>query len=267
MPLVYKTPGLRAEAFKPQKTNGTVKKPSSGRTVAASSGMASNVSSRRLRPAKPAARTVTGTGRWFRRCALAALMSVTLLVAWWSARTWIAGPADLSAPAAISPDVSLSRVVAPGLVEATGGALNLAFEGSGRIVELSVQEGDALKAGQLIARLDSAEAEARLAAAAAALRSAQADLERITVSVDQRIEANAQTKLRLEQAWNQLKGGARVEDLQAQAAVLKAAEVEAERAESNSARNQNAGLVTEQAQFDLRKSAERSRQQVLLERA
>jgi multidrug resistance efflux pump len=64
-------------------------------------------------------------------------------------------------------------LVAPGRVEPTHDPVALAFETTGRIAELDVDEGVAVKEGQVLARLDDRLPKARLAAAEAAV--AQAD--------------------------------------------------------------------------------------------
>ena len=76
-----------------------------------------------------------------------------------------------SANAAI---VRPSLLVAPGRVEPERDAVALAFESPGRIVEIDVDEGDAVKADQVLARLDDRLAKARLAAAEAAVAEADA---------------------------------------------------------------------------------------------
>ncbi len=71
-----------------------------------------------------------------------------------------------------------SRLTASGTVEAT--EAQLGFQATGRIAEVAVREGDRVRAGQVLARLDPAEAEARRAQAAGqveAARAAAAELE------------------------------------------------------------------------------------------
>lgn len=62
-------------------------------------------------------------------------------------------------------------LVASGTVEAT--EAQLGFQAPGRIEEISAREGDAVKQGQVLARLDTRETEARLAQAQAQARAAQ----------------------------------------------------------------------------------------------
>lgn len=65
-------------------------------------------------------------------------------------------------------------LVAPGRVEPERDPVKLGFEGQGRIVEILVDEGDAVKANQVLARLDDRMPRARLAAAEAGLAQAKA---------------------------------------------------------------------------------------------
>ncbi|MGQ0723453.1 MAG: HlyD family secretion protein [Candidatus Eiseniibacteriota bacterium] len=65
-----------------------------------------------------------------------------------------------------------NALVASGTVEATDAQLG--FQASGRIVEIGVREGDAVKAGALLASLDRAEAEARRNQSDASLAAAKA---------------------------------------------------------------------------------------------
>ena len=65
-------------------------------------------------------------------------------------------------------------LVAPGRVEPVRDPVKLAFEAQGRIAEILVDEGDAVAAGQVIARLDDRLAAARVAAAQAQLAQARA---------------------------------------------------------------------------------------------
>jgi len=67
-----------------------------------------------------------------------------------------------------------SQLVAPGRVEPVRDPVKLAFEAQGRIAEILVDEGDAVHAGQLVARLDDRLATARVAIAEAGLAEAKA---------------------------------------------------------------------------------------------
>ena len=74
--------------------------------------------------------------------------------------------------------------VLPAVVSASGKLLpvrwaNLAFQSGGRVAEVKVQSGDKVEAGQIVVRLDDADARLVLAQANAALKSAQAQLAQI----------------------------------------------------------------------------------------
>jgi multidrug resistance efflux pump len=77
--------------------------------------------------------------------------------------------------ASAQPEIARPAVlVAPGRIEPVRDAVKLGFEAQGRIVAIEVEEGDAVKAGQVLARLDDRLAHARLAATEAALAQAKA---------------------------------------------------------------------------------------------
>ncbi|MBK9035025.1 MAG: efflux RND transporter periplasmic adaptor subunit [Myxococcales bacterium] len=79
------------------------------------------------------------------------------------------------APAAPPPSApATTALIAPGLVEAAGDRVELGVETSGRLIELLVDEGDAVTAGQLLGRLDDRVARARVARAEAGLAAATA---------------------------------------------------------------------------------------------
>ena len=67
-----------------------------------------------------------------------------------------------------------ASLVAPGRIEPVRDPVKLAFEAQGRILSIDVDEGDAVKAGQVIARLDDRLAAARVASAEAQLAQAKA---------------------------------------------------------------------------------------------
>ncbi len=131
---------------------------------------------------------------------------------------WIAF--DHHAPTA-SANTEIGRpavIVAPGRVEPLRDPVALAFEASGRIVSIDVDEGDAVKAGQVVAHLDDRLARARVAGAEAALAAARArhDLAR---------------------------RGPRREDLEAAKADAAAATAEAEHRTTEQARSDRLGAV------------------------
>ena len=62
--------------------------------------------------------------------------------------------------------------------------VDLAFKTAGRMIELTVREGDAVKKGQVIARLDSTQLEQQKARDAAAVASAQSAYEQLKTSIE-----------------------------------------------------------------------------------
>jgi multidrug efflux pump subunit AcrA (membrane-fusion protein) len=140
-----------------------------------------------------------------------------------------------SAPATPTPATAARPL--PAVVSASGKVLpeqwaNLSFRAGGPIVELQVQSGDAVKAGDVIARLDDVDAGLAVAQAEAALAVAQAQLAQLTAGPRAEQVAQAeQAVAQAEAAWkgaqaqySQLRSGARAADLAAaEAAVAKAA--------------------------------------------
>ena len=83
-----------------------------------------------------------------------------------------------STPAAAGPAITArpATLVAPGRVEPQRDPVKLAFETAGRIIAIDVDEGNAVKAGQVLARLDDRLPKARVSAAEAQLAAAKARL-------------------------------------------------------------------------------------------
>ena len=82
-----------------------------------------------------------------------------------------------TSPAVGAQTVAVARpatLVAPGRIAPVRDPVHLAFEAQGRIAEILVDEGDAVHAGQLLARLDDRLPRARVAAAEAGLAQARA---------------------------------------------------------------------------------------------
>jgi len=109
-------------------------------------------------------------------------------------------------------------IVAPGRVEPFRDPVALAFETGGRIVAIDVDEGDAVKAGQIVAHLDDRLAVARVAGAKAALAQAHA-------------------------RYDLARRGPRHEDLDAAKADATAATAEAEHRAAEQARSEKLGAV------------------------
>lgn len=92
--------------------------------------------------------------------------------------------------------------------------VNLSPKTAGRIAELLVEQGDKVKAGDIIARMDNADIQAQLAQAKAALAKAQAQLAEIRAG--NRPEEISQARARLSQTQAQLaeaRAGSRPEEI------------------------------------------------------
>jgi multidrug resistance efflux pump len=89
-------------------------------------------------------------------------------------------------PAAISSEPTRTdpaQAVCTGMVEATGGEIDVFAQMSGELTEVGVREGDTVRKGQVLAVLDARRQEAEIAVAAAAVGCAQAKLKRIQAGV------------------------------------------------------------------------------------
>jgi multidrug resistance efflux pump len=98
------------------------------------------------------------------------LVALPLAAAGWF---WI-GHSTQSASAAQPALARPAVLIAPGRIEALRDPVSLSFEAGGRIIAIDVDEGEAVRAGQVLARLDDRLAKARVAAADAAVAGAQA---------------------------------------------------------------------------------------------
>src|SRR5262245_50891713 len=98
---------------------------------------------------------------------LALALPLAAAVWWWFGRSTPAVHAETQV-------VRPSALIAPGRIEPVHDPVRLAFEAQGRIAAIVVAEGDAVRAGQVLARLDDRVAAARVAAATAGLAQAKA---------------------------------------------------------------------------------------------
>lgn len=132
---------------------------------------------------------------------LLAVVGLISLLTMWVGVMWRAQPAGAETlPAATaSPTAPLAPPIAgPGRVEPISEEIELAPELSGTLVAVLVEEGDVVRAGQVIARLESADHEARLAAAQARL--AVAEAERLRLQNGARVEERREAAAVLEQS-------------------------------------------------------------------
>jgi HlyD family secretion protein len=131
------------------------------------------------------------------------------------------------------------QVAAPGLVEPDSGVLKLAFEISGKLRTVCVNEGQAVTAGQILAELENNEQQARVAAASANVQVAELNL--------QNLEHNLECELaRLNQSVESsradlalLKAGPRIEEIARAKADVTAAEADARRAQDEAQKYNN----------------------------
>lgn len=147
----------------------------------------------------------------FRKALLASLPVVAGGALWFGRDTQ-------SASAARPALAATSVLVAPGRVEPVRDPVALAFEAGGRIVAIEVDEGDAVKEGQIVARLDDRLARARVASAEAAVAAATA-------------------------SYQLARRGTRKEDLQAARAEVEAARASAEHRAAEEQRSAKLGAV------------------------
>jgi multidrug resistance efflux pump len=140
------------------------------------------------------------------------------------------GQADAGRAAAIAKGPR--ELVAPGKVEAVGETLSLAFEQAGRVVEVTVHEGDRVQKGQLLARLDDRLARARVLRAEAALAAAEAhrDEAQRGARPEEIRQAQAEADAARAQARERALAHGRASTLVSQAAISRA---EADAAESS----------------------------------
>ena len=119
-------------------------------------------------------------------------------------------------------------------------SVNLSPKASGQLVELLVEQGDSVKQGQIIARMDSADIQAQLIQFRAKLAQAQAQLDQARAG--SRPEEIAQAKARLDSAEAQLaqaRAGSRSEEIEQALAQVEAAQVRVNLTSSRVQRNRN----------------------------
>ena len=90
-----------------------------------------------------------------------------------------APPTPPAPPAAPVPTDPAAWVAAPGRVEPWSEEMRLGFDMAGKIREVTVEEGDAVRQGQVLARLAADELPARVDAAAQALAASEAVLDKV----------------------------------------------------------------------------------------
>ncbi|MGB9459154.1 MAG: efflux RND transporter periplasmic adaptor subunit [Bryobacteraceae bacterium] len=130
------------------------------------------------------------------------------------------------------------RILVSGNIELT--EVNIGFKTAGRLIERTVDEGDLVKKGQLIARLDSAELTAQRDSLIAGLASARSQLaqaetsaawERATLAAD--LEQRRGDLAAAEARLAELKNGSRPQEIQEAKAAVDAAQSEFDRAQKD----------------------------------
>jgi HlyD family secretion protein len=153
------------------------------------------------------------------------------------------------------------RVAAPGLVEAESGLLNLSFELSGRLVNVCVEEGQSVQAGQVIAELQNGDANARVDEARAAVGVAEAQLKTMEVELNSELIRCEHTVDRCAAELALLKAGPRPEEIARAKAEVTALEADSKRAAEDAAKYTDkaaleAGAWTVQQRDNARRLAE-----------
>lgn len=142
-------------------------------------------------------------------------------------------------PAPVSSEISVS-----GTIEST--QVDCAFQISGKIEQLGVSEGDRVKQGQVIARLDRTQLEAAQRASQDALKSAQAQIAQMEAQIQLTSELNAahvgqaQAALGGTQArYASIKSGPRAQEIQAARQVVAQARADFDNQTREYTRSQN----------------------------
>src|SRR5689334_13630260 len=152
---------------------------------------------------------------------IAAVLVAAGAAAMYAFRGWGRGPSN--------------RIVVSGNIELT--EVNIAFKTSGRLVERNVEEGDRVKRGQIVARLDRDQLAAQRAREVAGLAAAESQLAQAETSVQWQ-KANLAADVEQKQAdlasneskLLELKNGSRPQEIQEAKAAVEAAQSEWNRA-------------------------------------
>jgi HlyD family secretion protein len=130
------------------------------------------------------------------------------------------------------------RIVVSGNIELT--EVNIAFKTAGRLIERSVDEGDSVKKGQILARLDRDQLSAQRDREAAGLQSSEGQLAQAQTSLEWQkatlaadIEQKRADLAAAEARLAEMRNGARPQEKQDARAAVEAAQAEAERAKKD----------------------------------
>ena len=166
---------------------------------------------------------------------IGAAVLLTLLVAGYTIRTLPTLETGTQSPGrAVIPYARC--IAAPGLVESESGQRNLSYEIPGILKVVNVQEGQSVKAGELIAELENADAIARLESASADLAAAEAQLKIATGNLAAEIQRAHCEVDRLKADVALMEAGPRKEEIARSRAEQRVAEAEAHRMTEDAAR-------------------------------
>jgi len=163
---------------------------------------------------------------WKMRVALATAIFIATVGIYLACRWWLVEPISTAewqtVPVRKGPLVVTVRAIGA-VTSPPEVALNFGI--GGRLKELKVAEGDVVRAGDVLAQLDTTDLELRVAQAEAALALSQAQLARTKAGATESELASAKASLAAAQAnYEQLKAGPLPADLAAAEAALKSAE-------------------------------------------
>lgn len=158
-------------------------------------------------------------------------------------------------------------LAAPGLVEAASGIRPLAFEVSGKLRSVAVEEGEAVRAGQVLAELENREQEARLEAAQAELGVAQAQVQVLEKDLAGQLLRAEKEAQRFQAEAAQLEAGPREEEIAVLRAEVQAAEAEERRRTEDAQKYTNPKVSTGQERDQTRRLVEIATAQLQAARA
>lgn len=127
-------------------------------------------------------------------------------------------------------------IAAPGLVESESGRLNLSFEMPGKLKKVCVEEGQALKAGDLVAELENSDLTAQFNSAKADVKMAEAQLKILANDLDAEILRAQREVERLKAESSMMEVGPRREEIDRALAEVHVAEAESRLAGEDAAR-------------------------------
>jgi len=131
---------------------------------------------------------------WFIAAGIAAIAALNFVV--FTRRAPVVAQAATAEDAASTPTV----VAAPGLVEPKSESLRIGAEIGGRLVRVLVEEGDEVRAGQVIAEIANDDYRARVASAEADVAARQADARRVNNGARSEERREAEADLRQAEA-------------------------------------------------------------------